>query len=215
MTTTAIEGLRAHRAADSQRKRQAVLQALGDAAAAEGPITLSGIAARAGVSRQFIYSHGELEAAVRAAELAPRKRPASNVRRPGAEQGLRADNGTLSAKVERQRTTIAELRGQVGELELQRQRWLGQQLESQAAITVEAHAELRATCERLTAANGSLTARVQELQRVNSLLTDDLLAVRQALAEAEAEVAAQDDLQGAVRVVPLRGRARPPAADPS
>ncbi|MFN2503906.1 MAG: hypothetical protein ABR540_06715 [Acidimicrobiales bacterium] len=48
------------RRADTARRRQRVLSALAEAALAGGPITVSGIAGRAGVDRTFLYRHRDL-----------------------------------------------------------------------------------------------------------------------------------------------------------
>ena len=59
------------RRADSARRRQRVLTALHDTAAAGAEITVSAIARRAGVDRTFLYRHPDLLAEIHAAEARP------------------------------------------------------------------------------------------------------------------------------------------------
>lgn len=178
---SAVEGLRASRAAASSRKRYAVQQALNDSLAAQDAITPSSIAARAGVSRQFLYSHPDLIEAVRRAAKQLRDRtPRVGPRHGPVQQGLRADHQTLTAKVARQRTTIAEQRSRIEDLEQQRQRWLGSQLDARLGVSPEEHAELRAACDRLMSDKTSLMRRVTELERLNAILETDLVVSREA-----------------------------------
>lgn len=190
MNEKAVEALKAARAADSQRKRDAVLQALADAGSEAAPITMSSIAERAGVSRPFLYSHTDLKAAVEAAARAIKPTAQATRAKGDLEQGFRADRRTLLAKVERQRATIGQLRERVAELEQQRQRWLGSQLEAHVAIDPVEHSDLRAAADRLMDDNIALKRKVAEHQRLNSIYESDLAAVRQALAEALTDQAA-------------------------
>lgn len=98
-------------------------------------------------------------------------------------RGLRADRGILVAKVDRQAAAIADLKKQIGGLEHQRKRWLGEQLNADASTNPEIHAELRITNERLIAENSSSVEQVTELRRINNVLEADLAASRQAHAE--------------------------------
>ena len=59
------------RQADSARRRERVVKALADTAAAGQEISVSGIAARAGVDRSFLYRHRDLLEQVHAAEAQP------------------------------------------------------------------------------------------------------------------------------------------------
>lgn len=60
------------RRADSDRRRDRVAKALADTVAAGEEISVSGIAARAGVDRTFLYRHRDLLEQVHAAEAQPR-----------------------------------------------------------------------------------------------------------------------------------------------
>lgn len=59
------------RQADSQRRRDRVTKALTDTVAAGEEISVSGVAARAGVDRTFLYRHHDLLEQVHAAEAQP------------------------------------------------------------------------------------------------------------------------------------------------
>lgn len=206
MSSKPVEALKASRAADSTAKKQAVLSAL-EAAAAEGAaLNVSAIAALAGVSRQFIYSHPALADAVRQAEPTVVTSPGPAEPRPGVAQGLKATQSTLAAKVKRQRDAIDQLQAQIAELERQRRRWLGEQLEQGQAVSPEEQLELRLTCDRLTEANVSLRREVENLRRINAILESDLAATRQAHEET---AAAYSTLLGDDAVVALHA---PPSA---
>jgi len=60
------------RQADSARRRERVLKALADAATTGEEISVSGVAARAGVDRTFLYRHRDLLTRVHTAEAQPR-----------------------------------------------------------------------------------------------------------------------------------------------
>ncbi len=63
------------RRADSARRRQRVLTALGAAVSHGEPVSVSGIARAAGVDRTFLYRHRELLEQVHAAEAQPPSAP--------------------------------------------------------------------------------------------------------------------------------------------
>lgn len=71
-TTPAISPMVKGRQADSGRRRERVSKALADTVAAGEEISVSGIAARAGVDRTFLYRHRDLLEQVHAAEAQPR-----------------------------------------------------------------------------------------------------------------------------------------------
>lgn len=66
--TAMIDGRRA----DSARRRQRVLTAVGDAITNGEEISVSGIACRAGVDRTFVYRHRDLLEQIHAAQAQPR-----------------------------------------------------------------------------------------------------------------------------------------------
>ena len=71
-STPAVTAMVKGRQADSARRRERVLKALGAAINAGEEISVSGIADRAGVDRTFLYRHRDLLAHVHAAEAQPR-----------------------------------------------------------------------------------------------------------------------------------------------
>lgn len=183
MTSTPLAAMQAAQAAAVEQKRGAVEQALADAIAEGAHVTVRGIAKRAGVSRQFLYNHRDLKEAIEGAARAPRPNPARLASSDAVATGLRAERRTLTAKIERQRATIAGLRADVDDLETQRRRWLGSQLNNQETISPEEHAELRLALDKLMVDNRDLARRANELQRLNHILEDDLSASRKAHAE--------------------------------
>ncbi|GAA4091917.1 DUF6262 family protein [Nocardioides kongjuensis] len=180
--TTAVEALREHRAQESQRKRESVAQAVAEMLTSGGAITVSAVATRAGVSRQFIYSHQDLYQTVQEATRAPRQRQVPR-QQPDVELGLRADRNTLMTKVNRQKAVIENQQERINELEQMRRRWLGDQLSSATSVDPEEHAELRLSCDRLVAENARLNRTIIDLRRINEILKSDLTASRQAHAE--------------------------------
>ncbi len=89
------------------------------------------------------------------------------------------------------------MRDRISDLERQRQRWLGSQLEQREAVDPETHLELRLANDRLQSANVELNREVQELRRMLETTAEELAASRQAHRE---DIAA---LRGS-EVVPLR-----------
>jgi len=92
------------RRADSERRRQRVLRTIADALRAKEPITVSGIARKAGVDRTFFYRHQDLLAQVHAAEMTPG--PGDGAASPVTWASLQADlvnaqerNNLLNARV--------------------------------------------------------------------------------------------------------------------
>lgn len=70
-STARTAAMAAGRRADTGRRRQRVLKALNDAAAAGHEISVSGIARTAGVDRTFLYRHRDLLEQIHAAEAQP------------------------------------------------------------------------------------------------------------------------------------------------
>ncbi len=166
-----------------EAKRRAVLQALSDTIAESGEITVRGVALRAEVSRQFMYNHPDLKAAVEKAARAPRPAPPAPPGGAAVLQGLRAQNATLAAKIDRLRSFNSDLRARNDDLESQRRRWLGKQVEEDEALTPERYADLRAAADRLLSENRQLQDHLSEARRVIKVLEADLRASREAHAE--------------------------------
>ena len=74
-STARTAAMAAGRRADTDRRRQRVLKALNDAAAAGHEISVSGIARTAGVDRTFLYRHRDLLAQLHALEAQPANAP--------------------------------------------------------------------------------------------------------------------------------------------
>jgi hypothetical protein len=122
---TAVEALLRNRAETSSAKQNTVLAVIDRLAADGGDLNVSTVAKAAGVSRQFIYTHQPLQEAItKAARTIHEAQPLPSAGRD-MTLGLRADRRVLSAKIERQTATIAELSDKLAALETQRQRWLG------------------------------------------------------------------------------------------
>lgn len=190
MTNAAVEALRAYRAEESKRKIEAVQQAIPALAAEGAMVTKSAVARRAGVSRQFIHSHPSLVQAIDDAAREEKSGQAT-VRTPLAE-GKRSDSKLLAARVESQRSTIADLRSRVAELERERQRWLGQQLSHHDAVDHQGHRDLLLAHDRLLEANTALEKEVGDLRRIVDVLEGDLRASRDAHAADMAAAGARD-----------------------
>lgn len=71
-TTPAVAAMVKGRQADSARRRDRIAKAIADTVATGKEISVSGIAARAGVDRTFLYRHRDLLEQVHAAEAQPR-----------------------------------------------------------------------------------------------------------------------------------------------
>jgi hypothetical protein len=77
MTGPGTESLIAARRRDSTRRRQRVLNALDQLAAAGQEISVSAVARAAGVDRSFLYRHHDLRVQINARATAPENKPAS------------------------------------------------------------------------------------------------------------------------------------------
>jgi hypothetical protein len=86
------ESLIAARRRDSARRRQRVLDALDQLAAAGQEISVSAVARTADVDRSFLYRHHDLRAQIHARSAAPATSPASTA---ASKQSLLADLANL------------------------------------------------------------------------------------------------------------------------
>jgi uncharacterized protein YceH (UPF0502 family) len=108
-----IEGRRA----DTGRRRKRVLQALNDAINTGEEITASGIAARAGVDRSFLYRHRDLLEHTHAADAQPRQPPGigPTVSRASLQADLLAAQHRctrLATRIQQLETRLSELLGE-------------------------------------------------------------------------------------------------------
>jgi len=101
MTAGSPEAFIAARRRDSTRRRQRVLDAVGQLAAAGHEISVSAVARAAGVDRSFLYRHHDLRAQIHArAATAPGISPASTA---ASRQSLLADLANLQEQNQRLR----------------------------------------------------------------------------------------------------------------
>jgi chromosome segregation ATPase len=120
------EKMRAGRQADSARRRQRVITAINQAAAAGTEISAAGIARAAGVDRTFLYRHRDLLEQIHALEAAP---PAAE-RKPGAAVTRASLQADLLAAHER----AARLNARVRQLEQRLSGLLGEQAWQQSGL---------------------------------------------------------------------------------
>ena len=100
MTARPPQALIATRRRDSTRRRQRVLDALGQLAAAGQEISVSAVARAAKVDRSFLYRHHDLRAQIHARAAAPGTSPASTA---ASRQSLLADLANLREQNQRLR----------------------------------------------------------------------------------------------------------------
>ena len=112
MTGQATESLIAARCRDSTRRRQRVLSALDQLAAAGQEISVSAVA-RAAVDRSFLYRHHDLRAQIHARATAPENSPASTA---ASKQSLLADLANLRGQNQRLRRQNIDLTARLSEV---------------------------------------------------------------------------------------------------
>lgn len=105
------------RQADSARRRERVTRALNEAVAAGAEISVTAIAAKAGVDRTFLYRHRDLLAQVHAAETQPHTAadPGATVTRASLHADLLASQqrcARTAARVHQLETRLSELLGE-------------------------------------------------------------------------------------------------------
>jgi chromosome segregation ATPase len=113
MSSGGTESLIAARRRDTTRRRQRVLDALGQPAAAGQEISVSSVARKAGVDRSFLYRHHDLRAQVHARSAAPAASPASAT---ASRQSLLADLANLREQNQRLRRQNTELTARLSEV---------------------------------------------------------------------------------------------------
>lgn len=112
MTTanSMIEGRRA----DSARRRQRVIKAIGTASSSGGEISVSAIARAAGVDRTFLYRHPDLLAQVHTAQANPAA--ADNGGPAVSRASLQADLANAHGRISRQDAHVRRLEKNLSEL---------------------------------------------------------------------------------------------------
>lgn len=204
MTTDSagVVALRKHAAARTRSKKAQVVTALHDHVVNRMPVNVSTIARAAGVSREFVYEHPELVAAVKKAQ---REQPVidPSSRQPSSrESALLAERATLLKKIERQTAQLKEAAAEVQELHAQREHWLGAQLDQ--LMQPARLSELVSENEQLTMRVLECTRRCEGLDRAVSTLTDELRISRRAHAET-LSMMEEESPQGARTLRALRG----------
>lgn len=177
--------LQRYRAEQSDRKKLSVLQVLESFAGNDTVLSVASVGRAANVSREFIYSHRDLLAAVKKACAETNDSKSIGALPAGRDMAsaLTADKTTLIATTERLRLQVSELKVRIEELEHKRKLWLGSQLHQAEVVDPKTHAAIRMANERLTAENQSQAQIIAELRRLLAEVRHDLSASRQAHAE--------------------------------
>jgi polyhydroxyalkanoate synthesis regulator phasin len=164
MTGRATESLIAARRRDSTRRRQRVLNALDQLAAAGQEISVSAVARAAGIDRSFLYRHHDLRAQIHARATVPENSPASTA---ASKQSLLADLANLREQNQRLRRQNIDLTARLSEI-------LGEEVFQASGIgrTDES--------EALRPRVGQLEQQVLDLRQELEERTDDLGASRAA-----------------------------------
>ena len=113
MSGGAAESLIAARRRDTTRRRQRVLDALDQLAAAGQEISVSAVARKARVDRSFLYRHHDLRAQIHARSAAPAASPASTT---ASKQSLLADLANLREQNQRLRKQNTDLTARLSEV---------------------------------------------------------------------------------------------------
>ncbi len=173
MTTSSPEALIAARRHDSTRRRERVLDALGQLTAAGHEISVSAVARAAGVDRSFLYRHHDLRAQIHArAAAGPGTSPASTA---ASRQSLLADLANLHEQNQRLRRQNLSLTTRLSEV-------LGAEVFHASGIGHPGETgQLRS---RITELEQHLTGLRQQLQE----RTDELDAARTANRELMAQL---------------------------
>jgi len=150
---------------DSMRRRQRVLAALDQAAAAGDPITTSGIARAAGVDRTFLYRHRDLMEKIHAVQADPR--PDDHIGPAVTRASLQADLLAAHERAARLNTRIHQLEKRLSEA-------LGEHTWRESGLG--APADIDALHQRIT----RLEQHNLDLQQQLDERNDDLAAARAA-----------------------------------
>jgi hypothetical protein len=125
VTSEPSNGLRAAAAARSAAAAERARRALVDLHRRCEPITFAGIAARANVSRQFLYTHTDLRAEIERLRSEPTPAPARQSREHASDESIRTrlrvaldENKRLREEIAALRDELALTHGHVRELEL-------------------------------------------------------------------------------------------------
>jgi polyhydroxyalkanoate synthesis regulator phasin len=164
MNGGAAESLIAARRRDTTRRRQRVLDALDQLAAAGQEISVSAVARAARVDRSFLYRHHDLRAQIHARSAAPAASPASSA---ASKQSLLADLANLREQNQRLRKQNTDLTARLSEI-------LGEEVFRASGIG------RTDDTEALRSRVGQLEQQVLDLRQELEERTDDLNAARAA-----------------------------------
>ena len=164
MSGGAAESLIAARRRDTTRRRQRVLNALDQLAAAGQEISVSAVARAAGVDRSFLYRHHDLRAQIHARSADPAASPASTA---ASKQSLLADLANLREQNQRLRRQNTDLTARLSEV-------LGEEVFRASGIG------RTDDTEALRTRVGQLEQQVLDLRQELEERTDDLDAARAA-----------------------------------
>jgi len=164
MSGGAAEALIAARRRDTTRRRQRVLDTLGQLAAVGQEISVSAVARAAGVDRSFLYRHHDLRTQVHARSAAPASSPASTT---ASKQSLLADLANLREQNQRLRKQNTDLTTRLSEV-------LGEEVFRATGIG------RTDDTEALRTRVGELEQQVLDLRQELEERTDDLDAARAA-----------------------------------
>jgi chaperonin cofactor prefoldin len=163
------------RRADSARRRQRVIQALGDAASAGQEISVSGIARQAGVDRAFLYRHRDLLGQVHARQAQP----------PADGDGPAVTRASLQADLLNAQQRCTRLASRIQQLEKRLSELLGDQAWRESGLGAPADIEQLNT--RIT----SLEQQTADLRLQLEERDDELAAARAANRELMAQLNAR------------------------
>lgn len=116
-TTPTVDAMVAGRRADSTRRRQRVLAAIGTAIKDGAEVSVTDIARRAGVDRTFLYRHRDLLEHIHTAEIQPPDKPeiGPQVTRASLQTDLLAAQQRctrMAARTQQLETRLSELLGE-------------------------------------------------------------------------------------------------------
>lgn len=200
MTTSqspSLQALTDARKRDSETKTAKVSSVIAEMLQQGLPISLSGVAARACVSRQFIYSKSELAVEVESARTMQRHIGISGVR---ASQHPVVGSGGLKADLAHARAEITRLRDENMTYKKQLRRDLGAQLEAaDEARAGQILSEVRQELEAVRSERSSLRRTLAGLEQQATVLTEQLAAERLAHQESVRNLTVK-----AKNVIPIR-----------
>jgi hypothetical protein len=164
---TASQALAQARRRDVDHRRQRVRRSLAEMSAQAAQITISSVAARAGVHRSFIHRHPDLRAAVIAAADAPATAGGPAGAGTVSRRSLLADNANLRERNHRLEHLARGLEQRLSEL-------LGTQISQRTGLGAPDDAAA------LREQAGSLRQQILDLRKTLGERDDELAAAREA-----------------------------------